>query len=280
LNNAILFTRKMREIERIKEELEPLRQELLNHRVYQEINSIENLNTFLQHHVFAVWNFMSLVKYLQIKLTCISVPWLPQSNPTIAKLINEIVLAEETDIDGSGNPISHFELYLDAMKASSASTEEIEKLLTFLGNGETVENALICSTIPESVKKFVQFDFDIIETEETHKVAAAFAFGREDLIPDMFRSLIGDLNKKFPDDLNKLIYYLDRHIELDEDVHGPMAMKMIEDLCQNNPKKWEDCLIVSKEALLTRIALWDGISEEINATSAERSSKNAFDNVC
>ena len=259
----------MKEIERIKEELEPLRQQLLNHSVYKEIKSIEDLNTFLQHHVFAVWDFMSLLKSLQRSLTCISVPWIPKGNPVLGKLINEIVLGEETDIDSNGNPISHFELYLDAMQASSADTFEIEKLISLLSNGATIQNALDSLIIPQSVKEFVKFNFSIIETEETHKVAAIFTFGREDLIPDMFRSLIADLNKRFPNDLNKLVYYLDRHIELDADVHGPLAMQMIEELCQNDPQKWADCLMVSKEALQMRIALWDGIAEEMDSSLVE-----------
>ncbi|PCH65737.1 MAG: heme oxygenase [Bacteroidetes bacterium] len=254
----------MNEIERIKNEIEPLRQALLNHKVYKEIKTVEDLNIFLEHHVFAVWDFMSLLKALQRALTCVSVPWVPKGNPIVRKLINEIVLGEETDVDITGNPMSHFELYIDAMKATSANRTEIESFIVSIKSGEKLKTSLHNTKIPKPVREFVEFTFDIIETNKPHKIAAAFTFGREDLIPDMFNELIQNLDEKFPNDLTKLIYYLDRHIEVDAEVHGPMAMEMIRELCENNPEKWQECLQVSRGTLQKRIELWDAILEQIN----------------
>jgi len=174
----------MKQIENIKREIEPLRQKLLNHKVYKELKTIDDLNVFLEQHVFAVWDFMSLLKSLQRELTCISVPWVPRGNPIARKLINEIVLGEESDQDITGIPASHFELYLDAMKASAANTTEIERLVKSINKGENLKTSLHSLNIPESVKEFVEFSFSVIETNETHKIAAVFTFGREDLIPE------------------------------------------------------------------------------------------------
>ncbi|MBL4752729.1 MAG: DUF3050 domain-containing protein [Flavobacteriales bacterium] len=251
----------MTEVETIKEEIEPLREQLLNHPVYHSLDTLDDLNVFLEHHIFAVWDFMSLLKALQRELTCISIPWTPKGNPSTRKLINEIVLGEETDQDENGLPISHFELYIEAMAESRADTAEINKLIELIRSGQDLRTSLLQLSIPTSVKEFILFSFDVIETHEPHKIAAAFTFGREDLIPDMFGSLVAGLNAKFPGKLNKLIYYLDRHIELDADVHGPMAMQMIAELCGNNSAKWNDCVEISKLALQKRLDLWDGILE-------------------
>ena len=254
----------MTNIDIIKNGIKPLRDKLLNHQVYNSLDTLNDLKTFLEHHVFAVWDFMSLLKALQKELTCVSVPWTPKGNPTTRKLINEIVLGEETDQDENGIPISHFELYVSAMTDCQADISEIKHLIELVNSGQDLRTALLQLTTPTSVKEFVLFSFDTIETKEPHKIAAAFTFGREDLIPDMFSALVTNLNTKSTDKLNKLIYYLDRHIEIDAEVHGPLAMQMIEELCGNDKNKWNDCLSISKMALQKRLNLWDGILETIN----------------
>jgi hypothetical protein len=48
----------------------------------------------------------------------------------------------------------------------------------------------------------------------------------------MFTEILKNFQTNFPDtDLKKLIHYFARHIEIDADEHGPMAMKMITELC-------------------------------------------------
>ncbi|WMJ72054.1 DUF3050 domain-containing protein [Cytophagaceae bacterium ABcell3] len=253
----------MNNIEHVRLEISPLRDKLLSHPVYKAIKTPDDLKVFLQHHIFAVWDFMSLLKALQKDLTCVSVPWVPQGNPVARRLINEIVMGEEADEDEHGVPMSHYELYLAAMSKCGADTAQVESLITQIKAGRRVQVAVDNLDIPDSVKRFVLYTFEVIETGELHKIAAAFTYGREDLIPDMFTSLVNDLSKSFPDQLDKLVFYLDRHIELDQDTHGPMANKMIEELCGNDEQKWKDCIATSKMALQKRVELWDGILNEI-----------------
>lgn len=244
--------------------IQPYKEKLLQHSLYNEIKTIEDLNCFLENHVFAVWDFMSLLKALQNKLTCTTTPWIPVGNPEIRYLINEIVVAEETDIDQQGNRKSHYELYLEAMEDIGANTTPIQN---FLEDVEATKNIFVSikhSEVHPNVKAFLDFTFKVIEVGEPHQIAAAFTFGREDLIPEMFTAILKKFQQSFPDkDLSKLIYYFERHIELDADEHGPMAMKMIEELCGNEPKKWQEVEEISILALESRIGLWNAIEEEI-----------------
>src|SRR5688500_7535225 len=99
-------------LERIQNEIEPLRQQIINHKVYSVINDLEDLRIFMQYHVYAVWDFMSLLKSLQINLTCTTIPWFPVGSANNRYLINEIVAGEESDVDSKGERKSHFEMYL------------------------------------------------------------------------------------------------------------------------------------------------------------------------
>lgn len=248
----------------INQSIQKYKDELLNHSLYNEINTIEDLHCFLENHVFAVWDFMSLLKALQNNLTCTTTPWIPIGNPEIRYLINEIVLAEETDVNQNGNRKSHYELYLDAMIACGASTNYIA---SFLKDVEATKNIFVSikqSALHPKVKAFLDFTFRVVEEGQPHQIAAAFTFGREDLIPEMFTAILKEFQVNFPkNDLSKLIYYFERHIELDADEHGPMAMKMIEELCGNDEKKWQEVEDISILALEKRIELWDAIKEQI-----------------
>lgn len=241
------------------------RKDLLYHSLYKIIESPFDLQVFMQHHVFAVWDFMSLLKSLQQQLTCIKIPWFPVGNAQHRYLINEIVLAEETDINFYRERQSHFEMYLAAMQKAGASTQAINEFLAQIKHGTDVFLIIATSDLPVSVKLFLNFTFNIIQEGKPHKIAAAFTFGREELIPDMFTSIIKEIQKKFPEeDLSLFTYYFDRHIELDGDEHGPMALQLVEELCGNDQEKWKEAQDCSKEALQVRKQLWDGIAKEIN----------------
>lgn len=252
-------------IKEINTSLQPQITKLLHHPLYSKITTPEHLRCFMEHHVFAVWDFMSLLKALQEKLTSTTTPWFPVGNPEIRYLINEIVLAEETDLNLFGKRQSHFEMYLDAMDQSNADRRKIEDFLIQITHGTDVFLVIAASNLPISIKQFLKFTFEVISEGKPHKIAAAFTFGREGLIPDMFTSIIQNIQKQFPEeDLKLFKYYFDRHIELDADEHGPMAFKMVEELCENDPMKMSEVKEVAREALESRIALWDGILEEID----------------
>lgn len=245
----------------IYQSIQPQREILLNHPLYGQIKTIDDLKIFLEGHVYAVWDFMSLLKALQIKLTCTSTPWIPIGNPQIRYLINEIVLAEETDVDQAGNRLSHYEMYIDAMTDLGADISLIEGLISELETKDIFE-AIDQLSIHQNTKAFLQFTFEVIQKGKPHEIAAAFTFGREDLIPDMFTSILRNFQANFPDNIGKLIYYFERHIELDGDEHGPMAMKMIDELCGDDQQKWAEVEVISIQALQKRIGLWDGIYEQ------------------
>ncbi|MDC1503929.1 DUF3050 domain-containing protein [Winogradskyella sp.] len=251
-------------IQSIENVLKPYQTELLNHTLYSKIDDISHLKTFLNYHSFAVWDFMSLLKALQNKLTCTNVPWVPVGSPDTRYLINEIVLAEETDINSDGCRQSHFEMYLDAMKDLGADTSQIHSFINNLSVSETIFETIDKSQLNEALKDFLNFTFEVALAGKPHEIAAAFTFGREDLIPSMFTEILKNFQKNMPEcNINKLLYYFERHIELDEDEHGPMALKMIEELCGNADKKWAEVEATSKLALEKRIKLWDAIETEI-----------------
>lgn len=246
----------------ITQNLEPLKNRLRNHSLYSKIKDVDDLNIFSNAHVYAVWDFMSLLKFLQINLTSISIPWFPSKNTTTAKLINEIVAGEETDEDQEGQPVSHFEMYIDSIEEFGLNTSEIINNLNTLNNIETIDKDIEKLNIKSYVKDFLKFTFSVIKRGKIHEVASVFTFGREDLIPDMFIPLIEGINSE-NNDLNKLIYYFKRHIEVDGDMHGPMSMEMLSYLCNNDPSKISESALIAEKALLARISLWDGIENEI-----------------
>ncbi|KQB42917.1 Heme oxygenase-like protein [Flavobacterium daejeonense] len=237
---------------------------LLEHSLYSKVKTIEDLRIFLENHVYAVWDFMSLLKALQERLTCTTTPWFATKNPETRYLINEIVLAEETDLTLDGRHLSHYEMYIEAMEACGADTSKIGHFLSEIQSLQNIFVAIKKSDLHPNIKAFLDFTFRVIEEGKPHEIAAAFTFGREDLIPSMFFAILKNFEKQFPEtDLSKLIYYFERHIELDADEHGPMAMAMIEELCGNDIQKWKEVEEVSILALEKRIELWNAIEELI-----------------
>jgi hypothetical protein len=247
--------------------LNPLREQVIRHCVYRSIQSIQDLRRFMEFHVFAVWDFMSLLKALQRRLTCLAVPWIPSSDPVSRRLINEIVLGEESDRSSEGEYSSHFEMYRAAMLQCGADVSPMDDLLQRLRRGQPLETALAEGTAPKAAADFVLHTWGVIQSNSTHRIAAAFAFGREQLIPDMFRSIVVELRGRFPGELELLHYYLERHIDLDEHAHTPMAKRMVALACGGDADRYAEACQSAEEALRARLGLWDALATEMDRHS-------------
>jgi hypothetical protein len=249
-------------IERLEKAVDEARDRVVSHPLYANLDSHEAIVEFMRHHVFAVWDFMSLLKSLQRNLTCVTVPWIPTGPTGSRRLINDIVMVEESDELGAGF-ISHFELYINGMREAGADTAPVDTLVELLRDGTEVREALARAGVPKPSVEFAETTWSIIETMPVHCQAAAFAFGREDLIPDMFTQVVA-VNER-SNRLGTFVDYLERHIEVDGEQHTPMAMQMLADLCGDDEEKWQACADTVNTALAARAKLWDNILEAIKA---------------
>ena len=254
----------MDHIQKIQEETSALREKLKNHPLYHNLGTINDIATFMESHVFAVWDFMSLLKSLQNHLTNVNVPWTPKGGGGTARFINEIVMAEESDVNELGVPMSHYEMYLDAMVQVNANTSAIGLFVNAIENGDSLETAAKRIDLEIPILEFIQFTMGVVNSNKPHCIASAFTFGREDVIPDMFLEIVSQSQTQDNDKTyGKLLYYLNRHIELDGDEHGPISLKMVAKLCGEDANKWEEVLETAKEALKFRLKLWDHITDTI-----------------
>jgi Protein of unknown function (DUF3050) len=252
-------------IDRLEAQIAPARDAVVKHGLYGRLESAAAIRTFQEHHVFAVWDFMSLLKSLQRSLTCVQVPWVPTGPTGSRRLINDIVLVEESD-ELRGGFISHFELYLEGMAEAGADTKPVTAFVELLRSGSPVPQALAESGAPAPSAAFVALTWRLIEDAPVHARAAAFAFGREDLIPDMFQQVIR-VNEQVGG-LDAFVDYLARHIEVDGEEHTPMAMQMLADLCGEDESKWQECARTVNLALAARARLWDGILAALDDRTA------------
>lgn len=244
--------------------------ELANHPIFAEINSLPILRSFMETHVYAVWDFMSLTKRLQQELTCVQLPWLPPRDPQAARLINEIVLGEESDDRPSRGHYSHFELYLDAMREVGASTEGIERFITLQRDGLHHRAALHGAGASEAARHFVEQTLETALNAPSHAVAAAFLHGRESVIPGMFQRILDDwgiTGSQAP----TFRYYLQRHIEVDSEDHGPAAGQLLARLVDGRPEREREVHEAALAAVESRLAFWDRLRLSMHQEVAEAS---------
>ncbi|MBB5872589.1 hypothetical protein F4553_006023 [Allocatelliglobosispora scoriae] len=249
-------------ITRLEEAVSESRERVITHPLYAALDNHAAIVTFMEHHVYAVWDFMSLLKSLQRSLTCVEVPWVPSGSTESRRLINDITLVEESD-ELNGGFISHFELYVGGMGEAGADNSVIKNFIELIRARKSVSDALDEAGVPEVSAEFVRTTFDFIQTMPVHCQAAAFAFGREDLIPDMFQQVI-TVNQD-GGKLDTFVDYLARHIEVDGEQHTPMAMAMVADLCGDDDAKWHEAADAVNLALAARVKLWTGIHNAIKA---------------
>ena len=251
------------EFDQIQRQLKEQRDGIVSHALYSDLDTLRQIQAFMEHHVFAVWDFMSLLKALQRSLGSFAVPWVPSSDVDAVRFVNEIALGEESDQDGRGGYQSHFELYLDAMRGAGASTARIEQFLLRVREGLPIERAISESALSLSVASFLSSTFEVIERNDPAEIAGAFLFGREDLLPDVFTEMVRQISFDCGGRLDALLYYLQRHIELDAEDHQPAARRLIESLCGESPERWARAKEGAFIAYSARKRLWDGALQEM-----------------
>jgi hypothetical protein len=219
------------------------------------IESITELRYFMESHVYAVWDFMSLLKYLQNAVAPAIVPWQPPRYPVAARLINEIVCDEESDILASSDssrdePLSHFGLYLLAMDEVGADTGPVRQFMSLVRD-RGVNQAIAEGEIPLAAKRFMQFTFSVLAWDEPHLVAAAFCVGREEWLPRHFESLLRKTRVK-EEDAPGFYAYLRRHVDLDGNEHGPAVKRLLAILCGDDPVKTAGAKKIARDAVKAR----------------------------
>ena len=250
----------------------PERDRLARHPVYESVRTQEDLRAFMEHHVYSVWDFMSLCKFLQAELAPATVPWAPKGDPVVRRFINEIVLEEETDqgLEGNGPEfLSHYELYRAAMREVGADADTVQKFVEQAA-AQGIRKALNDTPPPDAARAFTAETFSFIETGKPHVVAAAFALGREHIIPAMFRSLLKDMAIA-KTDAPAFHFYLERHIHLDEDFHGPLSLRMLDSFIDGDAKKAREAEDAALAAIEARWRFWDGVFDALpgNQKAAE-----------
>lgn len=242
-------------------ELDTLRAQLDRHAVYAALRTLADLRCFMSHHIYSVWDFMSVVKTLQAAVAPVCVPWQPVGDPAARRLINQIVLEEESDLasdnDDGQSYLSHFELYCQAMREVGADPAPVLTMLACqTRNGLTA--ALAAPVVPAPSRAFVTSTFALLDPDKPHLAAAALAYGREHVIPAMFRRFLAQMQIG-PVEAPTFHFYLRRHIHLDEDVHAPLSLRLLAHLCGNDPVRIGEARAAARAALQARLRFWDGV---------------------
>jgi hypothetical protein len=246
--------------------LQGLQAELDGHPIYDALHGLQDLRIFMAHHVFSVWDFMSLLKYLQRHIAPAEVPWMPRGDPALRHFINQIVLEEESDsVPGlqALHYASHFESYLEAMREAGADTEPPLRFLDLVRE-RGVDAALYSDLVPLPARYFCETTFCFIREDKPHAVAAALALGRERIVPRMFRRLLDKLEWSAVQ-APAFHRYLRRHIHPGADLPGPLSLRLIETLCRADPSLVAEAETAAEEAICARIRFWDGVLDAIRA---------------
>lgn len=244
--------------------IQSFKERLEDHPVYEAVKTLEDLRCFMQHHVYSVWDYMSLIKYLQSVIAPTQYPWTPKGDASVRRFVNELVMEEESDESViHGEFSSHYELYLVAMKEIGADTIQPEKFVNTVVS-EGIDTALKSQYIPEPSRKFTSHTFKDIGNNKPHEVAASLALGREHIIPCMFSSLLSKMNVS-KTEAPIFHYYLKRHVELDGDSHAPLSLRLLNGLCEGDENKIEEAIIAANNAVNTRLQFWDGVLDAIQS---------------
>ena len=249
--------------------IESLRVKLEAHPIYAAMSTLDDLRVFVQHHVYSVWDFMSLIKYLQNEVAPARWPWTPGGDASVQRFINELVLEEETDIalPGHAGHTSHFMLYLAAMREIGADADTPARFVQQVAE-QGIDAALGSGLAPAPSAAFTRTTFDFLASGKPHAVAAALALGREHVIPSMFRAFLSRMavtEAQAP----SFHYYLNRHVHLDEDFHAPLSLRLLAALCGDDAEKWREAEAAAEAAVNARLQFWDGVLKALPSQHAQ-----------
>ena len=249
--------------------IESLRVRLEAHPIYVALSTLEDLRVFMQHHVYSVWDFMSLIKFLQNEVAPSRWPWAPRGDASVQRFINELVLEEETDISlpGREGHTSHFMLYLEVMREIGADADAPMRFVQMV-EAQGIAQALGSDFAPKPSATFTRTTFDFLDSGKPHTVAAALALGREHVIPSMFRAFLSRMSVTDAQ-APSFHYYLNRHVHLDEDFHAPLSLRLLAALCGDDAAKWREAEAAAETAVNARLLFWDGVLEALPSQHAQ-----------
>ena len=249
--------------------IESLRVRLEAHPIYAAVRTPDDLKVFMQHHVYSVWDFMSLIKYLQNEVAPARWPWTPGGDASVQRFINELVLEEETDIalPGHEGHTSHFLLYLTAMSEIGADADTPSCFVQIVA-AQGIDAALAAGLAPAPSIRFTRTTFEALASGKPHTVAAALALGREHVIPSMFRAFLSRMTVTEAQ-APSFHYYLNRHVHLDEDFHAPMSLRLLAGLCGEDAAKWREAEAAAEAAVNARLLFWDGVLQALPSQHAQ-----------
>jgi hypothetical protein len=240
---------------------------LQTHSLYGRLVDLEQLRWFMESHVYVVWDFMCLLKSLQRFATCAEVAWRPVGDPAVRRVVNELVLAEESDAF-DGRVLSRLEAYLEMMDEIGADTGPMQRMLERLRGGVPIGLAL-GQEVPRRARMFIQTTLGIIGRAQPHEIAGAVAVGRELAIAPVFRQLVKTIERRGVS-AARLRAYLDQRSTLDGGVREPAAARLLESFCGDDRQRWQEAGMAAADCLDARAMLWSRIEDAVTAQSPMR----------
>lgn len=272
MTQAVQKGQEIASLPHLLERIEPYQAQVLQHPIYEQLDTVAGIRRFMESHVFAVWDNMLLLKTLQQRLTCVVSPWCPPEDAIAARLINEIILDEESEEVRPGQYMSHLEFYIAAMEEIGAETQAIRLLIRQLQKGDTLETAIALSSkclghsISPVVQSFVLQTWKCCQGE-TPGIIASFLLAREAIVSPLFSIMLHQIKCLEQVDAIPCVLlqgYCDRHLSVDEERHIPMGLELLDRVCGNDKQAWKQAEMSAISSLGARKQLWDALSDMLS----------------
>ncbi len=250
-------------IESFLQTVQPLRKQIVHHDIFQQLDSLEHLQLFMESHAFVVWEDLSIVRAFQKSKNKDFVPWALRENAAQMRSLYATLLLAEADLDMEGKPQNHLDLYIQAMEEVGANTSKIGLLMRYLEQGVPWVDAVSSLRINPRYKEGIIHLLRHLELAEAHHLYALFGFARLHQIPPLLEATALDLAEQHPEHVATFVYYLEQarqYMCLQEDV---LMAQMLTEQCGQDKEKWDSCTRLVAEVLQWRIKVLDSISRLI-----------------